>query len=184
MYFFLLLIVVHTGCTGIKIKTISKPGTDFTQYKSFCWIDGCESRYEGPDYAMTKKQMNLIKSVIHDELITKNLINDVNNPDILIGFHVIVNEQQTTLTSSSEMLEPYDNSISYWDGYESYYSQQKLYKYLKGSLVIDIIESDTGSVIWQSTAIKYMELQESLSQEQLTKYIKKALRGFPGNYTN
>ncbi len=179
MYFSLLLLVINTGCTGVKIRTISKPNVDFSQYKSFCWIDGCELWYEGPDYAMSPENMKAIRNSIHDELITKNFSNDLNNPDLLIGFHVIINEQQTTLSESDEMLAPYNNSISYWDEYESYYTQKKLYKFLKSSLVIDIIEAESGSVIWQSTAIKYMELQESLSQKQLKKYISSAMKKFP-----
>lgn len=179
----LLLVILFSACNSIRIKSISKPDTDFSEYNTYCWIDGCEERYEGPDYAMSYEQMQSIKEAITRNLNKKDYQNDVNNPDLLIGFHVIVNEQQTSLSDNPEILTPYKNSINYWDGYESYYNQNKLYKFLKGSLIIDIIEAGTGNVIWQSTAVKYMELEQSLTADQLNKYIEKAMKSFPERYS-
>ena len=179
-----LFAVLLPACTGVKIKSIARPDADFTKYSSFCWIDGCEERYEGPDYAMSYEQMQQIKDAISKNLTNKNYQNDKNSPDLLIGFHVIVNEQQTTLSDNSDVLSPYENSINYWEGYESYFNQKKLYKFLKGSLIIDIIESETGSVIWQSTAVKYLELEQSLSEKQVAKYIEKAMKSFPDRIEN
>ena len=180
---FLLLVLLSSACNTVRIKSVTKPDTDFTEYNTYCWIDGCEERYEGPDYAMSSEQMQSIKEAITQNLKKKDYQNDVNNPDLLIGFHVIVNEQQTSLSDNSEILAPYRNSINYWDGYEYYYNQNKLYKFLKGSLVIDIIEAGTGDVIWQSTAVKYMEIKQTLSKEQLARYIEKAMKSFPDRYS-
>ncbi len=166
------------GCTGVKVTTAFDPKIDFSQYQSFCWLQGCDVKYQGPDYGYDPSMFINVQQAIKEELESKGLVNDENSPDLIIGFHVIMEEQQSVIANSPEMLDPYHQEIRYWDEYDDYYTQE-VYRFLEGSLVIDFIDAKKGNVIWQSNARRYMELIPDLDKEDIRKGVAKALKKYP-----
>lgn len=177
-FFIVLVYILVSSCAGIKVSSVQNPNIDLTTYDTFCWIQGCELNYQGPDYGYSLERMQLIQKIIRGELESKGLVNNENAPDLLVGFHVILEEKESVYTKHSEMIDPYIRPIQYWDEYESYYNQE-IYRFLKGSLIIDLIDTETGAVIWQSTAERYMELDEQMDKDEMIKGIKKAFKAYP-----
>ena len=176
--FIVLVYILVSSCAGVKVTSLKNPNIDLNKYTTFCWIQGCELNYQGPDYGYDLERMQLIQKIIKEELESKGLINDENTPELLVGFHVILEEKESVYTKHPEMMDPYVRPISYWDEYESFYDKE-IYKFLKGSLVIDLIDSETGDVIWHSTAERYMELDEQMDKDMMIKGIKKAFKEYP-----
>lgn len=176
--FIALVCIIASSCTGVKVASVQDPKIDLNKFNTFCWIQGCEANYRGPDYGYSLERMQLIQNIIKGELESKGLINDENAPDLLVGFHVILEEKQMVYTKHNEMTNPYDRRISYWDGYGEFYNQE-IYNFLKGTLVIDLIDSKTGAVFLQSTAERYMQLNELMDKDRMVKGVKKALKKFP-----
>lgn len=175
---FALISILATSCASVKVQTAQAPNIDFNKYTTFCWIQGCEIKYQGPDYGYSPERMQLLQETIKRELESKGLINDENNPDLLVGFHFILEEKESILANKQHVMDPYDRPISYWDGYEDYY-HRKVYRYLQGSLIIDLIDSETSSVFWQSTTQRYIELHEQFDEKRMIKGVKKALKDYP-----
>lgn len=173
-----LVSIIATSCAGVKVASVQDPKIDLNKYNTYCWIQGCELNYQGPDFGYSPERMQLIQNIIKEELESKGLVNDENSPDLLVGFHVILEEKQSTYTSHREMMDPYKRPIRYWDGYGEFYKQE-VYSFLKGSLVIDLIDSETGAVVWQSTAERYMLLNEQVEKDKMIKGVKRALKEFP-----
>jgi len=173
--------ILASSCAGVKVASVYNPNIDFEKYNTFCWIDGCELNYQGPDYGYSTDRMQLLQTIIKGELESKGLINDKNTPDLLVGFHVLLEEKKSVLLRNPEMTNPYERQISYWDEYDEYYNRE-IYRFLKGSLVIDIIDSKTGAVIWQSTAQRYMELDETIDRNRMIKGVRKALKEYPTKF--
>lgn len=176
--FIALVCILASSCAGVKVASVQNPNIDLEKYNTFCWLQGCELNYQGPDYGYNLERMQLIQNIIKEGLEPKGLINDENTPELLVGFHVILEEKESVYTKNPEMMNPYVGPISYWDGYEDYYNQE-IYRFLKGSLVIDLIDSETGAVIWQSTAQRYMELDERMDKDRMIKGVRKALKEYP-----
>jgi hypothetical protein len=170
--------ILATGCAGVKVASIQNPNIDLGKYDTFCWIQGCEVKYQGPDYGYNPERMQLLQEIIKAELESKGLTNDKNAPDLLVGFHVILEEKETILIKNREMIDPYGRQVSYWNGYDEYFKQE-IYRFLKGSLIIDLIDAETGSVVWQTTAQRYMDLGERIDRNKMTKGIRKALKEYP-----
>jgi hypothetical protein len=174
-----LISILASSCAGVKVASIQDPRIDLGKYDTYCWIQGCELNYNGPDYGYNPARMQLIQNAIKEELDSKGLLNDQNTPDLLVGFHVLLEEKQSVNTKHPEMINPYDRPIRYWDEYDEFYNKE-IYMFLKGSLVIDLIDSKTGSVVWQSTAERYMLANEKVEKDsKIIKGIKKALKSFP-----
>lgn len=167
-----------SGCIGVKVSTAFDPKIDFGKYQSFCWLQGCNVKYQGPDYGYDPNMFIKVQQAIKTELESKGLVNDEDAPDLLVGFHVIMEEQQSLITNNPEMVDPYNQEIRYWDGYHDYFNQE-VYRFLKGSLVIDLIDAKKGVVVWQSNARRYMELIPDLDDEDIKKGVAKALKKYP-----
>lgn len=176
--FIVLLTILASSCAGVKVASVQNPNIDLDVYNTFCWIQGCELNYQGPDYGYSLERMQLLQNIIKEELESKGLVNDENTPELLVGFHVILEEKESVYTKHPEILDPYVRPIHYWDEYEDFYNQE-IYRFLKGSLIIDLIDSETGAVIWQSTAQRYMELDERMDKARMIKGIRKALKEYP-----
>jgi len=174
------IVAFSTSCVGVKVNSAHDPSADFDKHQTFQLMDAADSQYQGPKYAFNAERFRTIKEAIQTELELKGLVNDAASPDLLVGFHVIVEEKQTTLIKDSEMFNPYSQPINYWDGYEMYYNQEN-YQFLKGSLVIDIIDVKAGKAIWQGTAQRYMENIPQIDEEDVRKGIRKALKAYPPN---
>ncbi|WP_273565728.1 DUF4136 domain-containing protein [Maribacter halichondriae] len=176
--FIALVYILASSCAGVKVVSVQDPKIDLNKYNTYCWIQGCELNYQGPDYGYNLERMQSIQNIIKEELESKGLVNDENTPELLVGFHVILEEKESVYTKHPDMMDPYVQPIRYWDEYESYYNQET-YRFLKGSLIIDLIDSETGAVVWQSTAERYMELNEQMDKDRMIKGVKKALKEFP-----
>lgn len=176
--FIILIYILASSCAGVKVTSVQDPKVDLNKYNTYCWIQGCELNYQGPDYGYSIERMQSIQNIIKGELESKGLVNDENTPDMLVGFHVILEEKESVYTKRPDMMDPYVRPIRYWDEYEEFYSRE-VYRFLKGSLVIDLIDTETGAVVWQSTAERYMELDEQMDKDRMIKGVKKALKEFP-----
>ncbi len=176
--FIVLVFILASSCGGVKVVSVQDPKIDLYKYNTYCWIQGCELNYQGPDYGYNIERMQSIQNIIKEELESKGLVNDENTPDVLVGFHVIVEEKERVYTKHPDMIDPYVRPIRYWDEYDEFYSQE-IYRFLKGSLVIDLIDSETGAVVWQSTTERYMELDEQLDKDRMVKGVRKALKEYP-----
>lgn len=176
--FIALVTILVASCAGVKVTSVQDPNIDLDKYNTFCWIQGCELNYQGPDYGYNLERMQSIQNIIKEELESKGLVNDENAPELLVGFHVILEEKESVYTKHPEMMDPYVRPIRYWDEYEDFYNQE-IYRFLKGSLVIDLIDAETGAVVWQSTAERYMELDEQMDKARMIKGVRKALKEYP-----
>lgn len=176
--FVIIVLILASSCAGVKVVSLQDPKIDLEKYQTYCWIQGCEQNYQGPDYGYSLDRMQSIQNIIKEELESKGLINDQNSPDLLVGFHVILEEKESTYIKHPDMTDPYIRPIRYWNEYDESYIRE-IYRFLKGSLIIDLIDSETGAVVWQSTAERYMELDEQLDRDKMIKGVQKALKNFP-----
>ena len=63
----LLFSVILSGC-GVKVHIVHDESADFTKYKTFCWLEGCEFTYTGPTYLDDSLLRETIKEAIIAEL--------------------------------------------------------------------------------------------------------------------
>ncbi len=173
-----LLPLLLSSCIGVKTSSAYDPKAEFDTYKTFGWLDGNTKNYQGPNYGSSTERMEVLKSVIQEVLESKGMIGTSDQPDLLVGFHTILEEKEVLLNKNDQMMNPYSRPIAYWEDYESYYNQE-LRRFLKGTLVIDLIDAKSDAVVWQSTASRYMEQQQNVTSSEMKKAIEKALKKFP-----
>ncbi|MBX2943094.1 MAG: DUF4136 domain-containing protein [Cyclobacteriaceae bacterium] len=162
------LVIILSSCS-IKVHSTYDKGVDFSKYKTFCWLNGCEFTYTGPTYLNDSLIREKIRESIVAEMNKKGLMQDDDNPDLLIDFHISMENE---------------SSIIYHHGGDNVYQfksfpDQEVIHYLKGTIVIHMVDKVEGRMVWRSEAIGYMDINPDLSEKNIRKGIAIALKNYP-----
>lgn len=157
------------GCST-RIQNTYDHEVDFSKYKTFCWMSGCEFKFAGPSYLNDSLLRENLKKAIVDELENKGLKQDTNDPDLLIGFTITVKDEQAIVYHPTEDTPVY---------YKPLETEKEVVNYLKGSIIIGMADSKESRMVWQSHAISYMEVKPDLSEKNIRKGIKLVLKNYP-----
>jgi len=166
---FILFVLLIAGCK-MEIKETYDHTVDFKKYKTFCWMTGCEFKFNGPDYLNDSLLREHLKTSLIKELESKGLIEDSNNPDLLVGFTIAVNDEQAIIYHRAEDSPVY---------YQPLETDREIVNYLKGTVIIGMADNKESRMVWQSHAVSYMELNPDFSEKNIRKGIKLVLRNFP-----
>jgi hypothetical protein len=167
-YLGIILFVVYSSSCAVQVHTLQDNTVDYSKYKTFCWLEGCEFTYTGPSYLNDSLWREVIKESVVDELVSKGFTKDDNNPDILVSFYISVENQ--TSVSYKHVDELY--------GYQDF-PEAEVIDYLKGTIIIDIVDKDLGKMVWRSESIGYMEIHPDLTEKNIRKGIALTLKKFP-----
>jgi hypothetical protein len=163
-----LMFAVFCGC-ATRIKTLYDRKADFTQYKTFCWMSGCEFKIAGPAYLNDSLLRENIKKAIISELNQKGITLDSNHPDLLLSFSITVKNEQA-IVYHREDETPF---------FRAFETNAEIVNYLEGTMVIGIVDKKESKVVWEAFASRYMELNPDLSEENITTGIHLVLKKFP-----
>lgn len=166
---FILIVLVLAGCR-MEIEENYDHSVDFSKYKTFCWMTGCEFKFNGPDYLNDSLLRESLKTSIIKELESKGLKEDTNNPDLLIGFTITLKDEQAIIYHRAEDSPVY---------YQPLETEREVINYLKGTLIMGMADRQESKMVWQSEAISYMELNPDFSEKNIRKGIKLVLKNFP-----
>lgn len=164
----ILSLIVLAGC-NVKVHSSFDRTQDFSEYKTFCWLNGCEFTYSGPTYLNDSLLREKIKSSIISELNRKGFTQNNDHPDLLIDFHISVKNESSIIYHHDD-----DNNNIYKP-----FPDEQVINYLKGTIVIDMVDKSAGKMVWRSEAIGYMDVHPDLSEKNIRKGIAIALKKFP-----
>ena len=158
-----------SGC-AVTVNSLYDHNVAFENYDSFCWLEGCEFTYTGPSYLDDSALRENIKSSIIQNLTSKGLHQNTEDPDLLIDFHISVENEAITV---------YHDEDDIFYGNLDQNQKPEHIEYLKGTLIIDIVDKKEGRMIWRSAAISYMDINPQLTHKNIQKGIARALKDFP-----
>ena len=157
------------GC-AVQVKTYQNPKTDFTSYSSWCWMQGCEVKYQGPEYYNDERAINEISNAIAWNMHDKGYLQSDEQSDLVINFYVIMKEDSMEVGSAYSTNFEDEWLSALYPEYE---------QFLKGSLVIDVIDRKSSELVWTSNAIKYLEVNPTFDKESIWDGVGKAMKKFP-----
>lgn len=161
-------VLLLTGCAHVRVQTLRDPTIDFSQYNSWCWLEGCDLLYVGPNYLYDSATLEAVANAIAVEMYTKGYTQEGDSADLLVNFHIVVKEDSAVFSMVHE------EDLPFWNNNEKDY-----YHFLRGSLLIDVGDRRTGRMIWRSNAKRLMALQTNLQESDIKAGVEKALKKFP-----
>ncbi len=166
---FLVVIACLLGGCAVNVHTVYDHDANFDSYKTFCWMDGCEFKVAGPEYLKDSMIRDNIKLAIISELKLKGLTQNMESPDLLVGFNITMKDEKAIIYHHSPDMpfyRPVDNDSD-------------VVPYLKGTLVLGMADKKQSKIVWESFAVSYLDINPDFSEKEVLKGIKLVLKKFP-----
>lgn len=133
---------------------------------------GCEFAYQGSEHYYDQRVVDEIANAIAGNMDDKGYVQGDDESDLLLNFYIILERD------SSEVFSMY---------YGMFQDERewlpRLYpeyqQFLKGSLIIDVLDRSSSRLIWRSNAVRYLEINPLYDREIIWKGVTRAMRRFP-----
>lgn len=155
------------GCSGIEVATDYNREWDFAPYRTYDWAAQKVPELRDP-LIDTSLLENRVKRAVEREMSTKGYSQSVEEPDILIAYHI----GQQSQVDVSRCGYHYPTSPHCWG------REVETYAYTEGTLVLDFIDYESEELIWRGTATSAIHDPEKV-EETINEVVKKMLAKYP-----
>lgn len=166
-----LLLVVATSCSSVKVAADYDKNADFNQYKTFAFFKTGIDKAEISD--LDKRR---ILRAIESELMAKGYTKS-ENPDLLVSI----------FTKSRDKVNVYNNAYGYgpygygW-GWSPYYwnsGYSSVSTSTEGTLYVDLIDANKKELVWQGMGVGYLADRMDKKEERIKEFVAKIMEKYP-----
>jgi hypothetical protein len=163
----LLGLALLAGCSGIKVSIDYNRDWDFNSYRTYDWVADSPPVLRDPliDTTMLERR---VKNAVDRELNIKGYRKSKDSPDFWVAYHVATQNQVDVSTCGYH----YPTSPHCWG------SEVETYSYTKGTLLLDIIDSESEELVWRGSAESAIyDVKDA--EQTINQAVKKMLKSFP-----
>jgi hypothetical protein len=178
---FISFLLVFASCAPFNVSYDFDPEINFLSMKTYDWLPGPEKAQ------VNELTIKHIKLAVNNELKAKGLQMASENPDMLIALHGGKEKKVDT----QEWGYAYDDRDYYHRGYyprqwhgestgRDYFEYRRgidTYEYEVGTLILDVVDAKTKSLIWRGTATGVVD--SHITPGKINEVVKKILENFP-----
>lgn len=174
----ILFLLVVTGCTS-KVYIDYDKHADFKKYRTYAWTEGTPAKNQLMD--------RRIIAAIDEQLRGKGLRKVDTNPDMFASYHAATTEEVSYTTSSvgygygpapGATYGRYGGGWGMW-GVGLSTGIATPVTVVKGTLVVDIFDAETKSLLWRGTANDTVHADPEKVEDQIQKATTEMFAGFP-----
>ncbi|BCD96411.1 DUF4136 domain-containing protein [Marinagarivorans cellulosilyticus] len=170
--------VFLVGCaSGPKIHSVYEKGINFSEYKTFAFLDSVEPAGEQAYRSLTNKYL---QEAIRKELTSRGLT-EQKGGDLLVGFHVSTKEKITSTSSPSMNAGYYGYRGRYGYSYGmGYGTETRVSQYTEGTLNIDVVDANQKQLVWEGVAVgKLKEPKENKLRGDIHAVVQQIFMEYP-----
>lgn len=175
---FFLLGLLFSCSPTVKVTTDYDHAANFGEYRTFTVYD-----LKAQEGQVNQLNVDRVAKAIRAEMTAKGFTESSSNPDLKVNaVSILKNKTQVTADTNfygyGGMYRPY----GYWGGGAMMGGGSTTfnsYDYVDGSLIIDIVSSKTGKLVWQGIGNAQIDSKPDNPEEFINGAIKKILEGFP-----
>jgi hypothetical protein len=139
----LLLLLILGGCSTYTTNADYDTSVDFSKYRTWSWFTGPRPSGPGSDQLIE----NRIRSSIEAELPLRGLAKGAEGAtDLMVSFNLSI-AQRIEVTPTTATV-----GYGWGHGYVGYSTGNDVRTYDEGTLIIDLIDAKTKSLVWRGTA--------------------------------
>jgi len=161
----------------VKVTTDYDHAANFSEYKTFAVYD-----LKAQQGQVNQLNVDRVAKAIRNEMLAKGFT-ESSNPDLKVNaVSILKNKTQVTADTNfygyGGMYRPY----GYWGGGAMMGGGSttfNTYDYVDGSLVIDIVSTKTGKLVWQGIGNAEIDSKPDNPEQFINDAIKKILTDFP-----
>ena len=164
----LLLAIVVTSCSSVRVASDYDKNANFNDYKTFAFYKTGIDKAEIND--LDKRR---ILRAIETELLAKGFTKS-ENPDLLVSM----------FTKSREKINVYNNGWGHYGygwGWSPYYwnNYNNVTRSTEGVLYIDLIDAAKKELIWQGQGTGYLTQNVDRKEERIGEFVNKIMEKYP-----
>jgi len=146
------------GCASISTDFNVSPGGEWDRYQTFYCLE-CQDDFNvtAPQYD-NEENRELIRKMIRSELEKKGYFYLKEDPDLLIDFHITIEDKTELLHEAYPM------------GWQSKEFMTFPINYQYGTLIIHIVDRNTNQLVWEGIASEVLE-----NSKKATKTIQRSI---------
>lgn len=161
----------------VKVTNDYDHAVNFSEFKTFATFDLSAQKGQ-----VNQLNVDRVTKAIIAEMTAKGFKETSDNPDLKVNAVAIL-KHKTQVTANSNfygyggMYRPY----GYWGGggMGGATTTFNTYDYVDGSLVIDIVSTKTGKMVWQGIGNAEIDNKPDNPEEFINSTVKSILAGFP-----
>lgn len=175
-----LLLAVLSGCSTMQISSDYDAAANFAALKTYDWMPEPQKVTGDPkiDDPFIERR---IRDAVDNQLAAQGYNKLVSgDADFLIGYHVALDKRLVVSTMNEYygvVVGPrWHHSTPRWYGSETY-----VYDYDEGSLILDIIEARSRTLLWRGSARARVDTTANAERKtkRINEAVKKILAQFP-----
>jgi hypothetical protein len=174
----LLVLLVATSCSSVRVATDYDKNADFGKYKTFAFFKNGIDKAEIND--IDKRR---ILRAIETELLAKGFTKS-DNPDILVSI----------FTKSNQRVDVYNNywgmggwgwgGFGPWGGYYGPgwgwgWNQPNVSTRTEGVLYVDLLDANKKELIWQGMGTGYLSRNMEQKEARIQEFVSKIMEKYP-----
>lgn len=165
----LLLFVIISSCSSVKVNSDYDKKVDFTAYKTYAFYKSGIDKVEVSDLDK-KRILHSIDDVLSAKGFTKS-----ETPDLLVNIFTKEREQVD--------VNRYNSSWGYGWGYGwnpyLWGGNTSVNRYTEGTLYIDLIDAKKKELIWQGEGEGVLTKDTDKKEEKIKEFVTKILEQYP-----
>ncbi|MDG1276513.1 MAG: DUF4136 domain-containing protein [Algoriphagus sp.] len=170
---FILLIVFLSSCSEqIYVTSDYDRTVDLNQYKTFKWAKNQEQPSKGNPMIDNELNRKRISDAVEKELINLGLTPSLSDPDLLIDFHIVIDENTHYVAH-----DYYPFPFRYWPEYSI-----SSYTVKTSTIIIHFVDFKKEQLVWQGTGnSRLTDPPTPYTEDRIKQTIKEILKQFPKN---
>ena len=175
--FIVLFGVLLANCSSVKVTSDSEKTTDFTQYKSYSFL-GWQNDSDKIMNDFDKKRMH---DAFKSEFQNRNLKFVEKGGDMSISLFIVVSKETSVTAYTNHYggggYGRYNRYGGGWGGSSTTsYSEND---YLKGTMVMDAFDEQSGEQIWQGVAKGTVQEKPEKREKSIPHTVSALMKKFP-----
>lgn len=173
----MLIIQVVPSCSPtVHVTSDYDRNAGFAKYKTFGLYD-----IKSKNGQVSDLNVERITNAIRGEMMAKGFSESNNSPDLMVNAITMLKDKQSVTANTNYygyggIYRPY----GYWGGgMLSGTTTYNTYNYKDGSLMIDIVDTKSGKMVWQGTGNADIDKAPDKPDEFIQGAVKKILGTFP-----
>jgi len=160
------------GCSSVSVKTDYDPQTDFAAFRTWSWLEA------GPAPGVDGLTDGRIRAAVEAVLPTRGLQRAAagEDADLRVAYQARVEQRVEAVPA------PMPPPVTYrWRAGYAPYETQQLTTYDEGTLVLDLIAPDGGTLLWRGSATAVVGTADSPEEreQRIREAVEAILARFP-----
>lgn len=162
------IFIFLVSCVSTRYASNYEKSVDFESFRTFaCGV--CNSEFNKQNYKYYNPEIrDRLSEIVRSEMEELGYVYDENSPDLYYDFLISVKDYVDTVSQDT------GNPNYRWKEFE-----QDKFSYKEGYLILNLVEAESGKLIWQAKAQKQLDRKPKNFDSKAVKIVDRMFTYFP-----